>query len=597
MSLICFSHISQAQSRSEFRKKTIEHLNKGEYDSAFYYSKLALEANKTPGAQADMAVLIGKIKRNTDSKADVIFFYDSLGKELRTRGFESYLATSLNDLARTYREIGFRDQALKNYKEAHSLFIKKDDLANAYRVANSIAILFKENGDYSGAKTYYQNALNIKETLKDDLGKATVLNNIGNLYMELKLLDSALIVLRDALQIKIEKGARFSQSITLTNLGEVFWEKQQYDSAEMYFLQARVIKEEYQHNYGLSIVYNNLAKLYLKTGNLNKAEQFLFAGDSTSRKHMLIQGLSENLRLKSRFYEIQNRPFEAMKSMKEHLFLEDSLNIKAKQTNELMAAFQRDQSEKEIDLQEAQLKLKDANLQNKNYTIVILIISSATLLIISTLLFLLYRLKQKQKKAAEWRMREQHHRVGNNIAVLSTLLNQAGNDANSDEAKALALEGKSRLEAMNLLHSKLYWKDETATIPLKPYIAQLTNQILSLYIPYHPNAVALELEEIALPVTQAIPLSLIINEIITNSCKYGLRKSESPKLEIKLFTKDGKLEIVIKNNGVSPGPVNRAQDTASFGHTLIQTLSQQLKGAFSLDIQGTFAIGKFEMPV
>lgn len=595
--LIISSHNSPAQSRSELRKKTIKHLTNGTFDSASHYSKLALKANSSPSAQADIALLIGKIRRNTDTKTEIILFYDSLEREFRARGFESYLATCLNDLARTYREIGFRDQALKNYEEAHSLFIKKNDLSNAYRVASSIAILFKENGDYSGAKTYYRKALNNKKMLKDDHGEAIVLNNIGNLYTELMLLDSALIYLNEALEIKVEKSPRISQSVTLTNLGEVLWKKQHYDSAEMYFLMSKKIKEEYEHSSGLSILYNNLAKLYLKTGEIKKAKHYLLKGDSISRQHMLIQGLSENLRLRSRFYEIQKQPLVAMNFLKEHLLLEDSLYSQAKRTNQLIATFQRDQAEKEIALREANLKLQDTQLDNKNYIILILVISSSSLFLVAILLYLLYRLKQKQKKATEWRMREQHHRVGNNIAVLSTLLNQAGNNANSDEAKALALEGKSRLEAMNLLHSKLYWKDETATIPLKPYITELTNQILSLYIPYQPNAVILDLEEVALAVTQAIPFSLIISELITNACKYGLQKTQNPKLEIKLFTSNGRLEISIKNNGILARPVKRDKDTASFGHTLIQTLSQQLKGAFSLHIQETFAIGKFEMPV
>ncbi len=589
----------QTPSRSAYRKQAITYLRKKEPDSAKHFFQLALSVSTNLSQKADLGLIFGQIKGLDNNRQALITYYDSLNNAFHDLELNSFLPYSYRDLAIIYSDIGLSDKALEYFQESYNGFIAFNDPKNANGVLNSIAITLKEDGDKSLSEKYLREIIVSNESLADSASTSLLYNNLGNLYLDLEQPDSALSFFKSSLQFQTTGKDTARTSISLLGIGEAYRKKQSYDSSEYYLLGSLKAKATIPIHKGLSILHHNLARLYLARNKIDEVQLHLEKGKEVANQLGLLQDLTTNALLWSEYYEKTGNTKKALSAHKNYVSLKDSLSNKerSKSLLEMQTRFETQRLQENLDDAKETNDLQKSLLQQQQYTIASLSVGAIALLITAVLLYRLYRLKQKQKKATEWRMREQHHRVGNNIAVLSTLLNQAGNDANSDEAKALALEGKSRLEAMNLLHSKLYWKDETATIPLKPYIAQLTNQILSLYIPYHPNAVALELEEIALPVTRAIPLSLIINEIITNSCKYGLSKATTPKLEIKLFSQNGKLEIYIKNNGITTMPTLRYQNSPSFGHTLIDTLSRQLKGSFSIDIQKHYAIGKFKMPL
>lgn len=587
--MIFFDSELNSQNRKVNRTKALEYLKAGKLDSAKVFANKARLVSDSDNSKADIAIIIGRIKRQKDQPSNAIEYYDSLNASLRQKNMNSYLAVSLLDYGAVYKSIGDIDKALEVFKESYLLFQSTGLSENSSKATGAIANIYKSTGDYRSAKGYFKTLLASRKVEKDSIGIGVIMNNLGLVFLDESLLDSAISLFRESLKFRLD---RKRHSITLLNIGEVFRRQNRFDSAEYYFLKSLKIKEEINNQAGLSILHNNLAALYIDWGKTSKSKLHLSKGEELASQRGQLKERTYNKKLWSEYYEVLGNNVQAIKSLKEYIFLRESLvnEERVRTVSEMQVRFDSERKEVENKLQKTEIK-------SQEYIILTLIISASALLIVSVLLFLLFRLKQKQKKATEWRMREQHHRVGNNIAVLSTMLSRAGNEANSDEAKTLALEGKSRLEAMNLLHSKLYWKDETAKIPLKTYITELTNQVLSLYIPYQPNAVSLDIEGIDLPVTQAIPFSLILNEVLTNACKYGLQNTKTPKLEIQLLSADGRMEIVIRNNGLTNELVDKERKSPSFGVTLIQTLARQLHGTFSIDIQKTHAIGRFEMPI
>ena len=175
-------------------------------------------------------------------------------------------------------------------------------------------------------------------------------------------------------------------------------------------------------------------------------------------------------------------------------------------------------------------------------------------------------------------MRELHHRVENNFTVLASILGLQSTQSKSQEAQEIAREGESRLHAMNLLHKKLYWQDEMASIPLDGYIREVVNQSKSVYANQRVES-DLQLVPVELDINKAIPLGLIINELITNSYKHAFASHPNPRLMVSLAKEGDELIIILQDNGM----VNTEEKTTSpsFGMTLVQTLVRQVKGSIS----------------
>ena len=559
----------------------------GEYDKAIEQAKKILKDKDRPQSLHEASLIIARSLKKKGQIGMALNYYDSINKKHKLED-SALLATSRHDQANILSEIGLNITAFNLYLQAYDYYKEIDDQAPLYRVTNSIAGIFKKSGDYTSASKYYYENLKIKKDLGDEKGQGTVYNNLGSMLLDMELYDSAYVVLNRALVLRQSTADRKGTAITLANLSEVFKNRGDYQQAESLLLKSIALREKHYPS-GVSIALNALAEVYLAWGKSPQARASLIQAQMLSKEHLSLKQASRNQKLWYQFHLWNKDSSKALSALQNHGLLEDSLS-RDKFSLERLVGFERERNLE-------QLELKDAKLKSSTYFIIILTIGSIALLSVSILLFKLYRTKQKQKQATELRMREQHHRVGNNIAVLSTLLNQAGNDASSEEAKSLALEGKSRLEAMNLLHSQLYWKDEKATVALKPFITDLARGVLSRYLPYQPDILKLELQEVSLSVTQAIPFSLILNEVLTNACKYGLTQTKDPSLFITLKSTQGELFIEVQNNGLSEEVVSRNTTSPAFGQSLIQTLARQLKGVFSLDLQKPFATGYFQMPL
>lgn len=173
-------------------------------------------------------------------------------------------------------------------------------------------------------------------------------------------------------------------------------------------------------------------------------------------------------------------------------------------------------------------------------------------------------------------IRELHHRVKNNLQVVSSLLSlQSLRMKEGDEREAL-IEGQRRVEAMALIHQKLYQHEDVTGVDMKAYIEEL---VLSLADSYGASAVQVDLDiaEIRMDIDTAMPLGLIINELVTNSLKYGIGSGGSDRLAIRLRDGPTGYALVLADNG--PGlPIGfRIEESRSFGLKLVHTLAKQLR--------------------
>jgi two-component sensor histidine kinase len=203
--------------------------------------------------------------------------------------------------------------------------------------------------------------------------------------------------------------------------------------------------------------------------------------------------------------------------------------------------------------------------------------------------------KKLSEKTAqiEMLMKELSHRVKNNLQVVTSLLNLQSNRIKDPDAKAAVLDGRNRLLSMVLLHQKLYVTDKPTIIDMKEYIIDLTNNLVEANKLEVTKKVVFNLEQIFLKIETAVPLGLIINELITNSLKYAF-EIDSPADELRVtFEKQGvELVLTVADNG--KGFV-REPSTNSFGLQLVDSLVSQLEGSFSMDSSnGTITVIKMK---
>ena len=185
-------------------------------------------------------------------------------------------------------------------------------------------------------------------------------------------------------------------------------------------------------------------------------------------------------------------------------------------------------------------------------------------------------------------LREVHHRVKNNMQVISSLLNLQAGYIKDAEALEMFKDCQNRVRSMALMHEKLYQSRNLASIDFSKYIRSLTNDLLRLYS-VNTNAIKLKVDagDALLDINTAIPCGLIINELISNSLKHAFPDSRNGKISIKLLSdNDNKYTLVVSDNGIGLPENLDFRNTESLGLQLVNTLTDQLHGTIEVDGSG-----------
>ncbi|MCU7496335.1 MAG: PAS domain S-box protein [Ignavibacteria bacterium] len=182
-------------------------------------------------------------------------------------------------------------------------------------------------------------------------------------------------------------------------------------------------------------------------------------------------------------------------------------------------------------------------------------------------------------------LKEIHHRVKNNLQVISSLLNLQSGFIKDEMALDMFRNSQNRVKSMALIHEKLYQSGDLSSIRFGEYVRSLVN---NLFKSYHTNYNAISLkidvpEDVSLGVDSAIPCGLILNELVTNALKYAFKDRSSGEIGI-LFSSDGENnKLTVYNNGTE-FPLDEVDliNPKTLGLQLVSILASQLKGSFQL---------------
>ena len=199
-------------------------------------------------------------------------------------------------------------------------------------------------------------------------------------------------------------------------------------------------------------------------------------------------------------------------------------------------------------------------------------------------------------KEKEVLLKEIHHRVKNNLQIISSLLNLQSNFIEDEKMTEIFKESRNRVKSMALIHEKLYQSKDLSQINIAEYLRDLSSYLYSSYR-MEPNAIKLklELEDIYLDVNFAINLGLITNELISNSLKHAFPQKRSGEISVKMHKiTNNSLTLTVKDNGIGfPDNLDHTT-TKSLGLQLVNSLVLQYKGTIEfLSKEGTKFIMRF----
>jgi two-component sensor histidine kinase len=175
---------------------------------------------------------------------------------------------------------------------------------------------------------------------------------------------------------------------------------------------------------------------------------------------------------------------------------------------------------------------------------------------------------------------ELHHRVKNNLAIISGLFSLKISDDLHEDAKNVLLESRNRVRSMALIHNRLYKSDSMTNVNFEEYAKELISEISASY-PAVSNSVKIDtdINNVSLNINAAIPCGLILNELLTNSYKHAFKDKTNGAIQISFVNQNNTILMRVKDNGV--GLPEEYKQKQSLGVTVIESLSEQLDGNFT----------------
>jgi len=188
-------------------------------------------------------------------------------------------------------------------------------------------------------------------------------------------------------------------------------------------------------------------------------------------------------------------------------------------------------------------------------------------------------------KEKEILLKEVHHRVKNNMQVISSLLNLQSQHITDKDSRAMFQESQNRVRSMALIHEKLYTSEDLSHIDIASYIHSLTHQLITTYSTAASRvSMNIAINDIFLTITTAIPCGLIINELVTNALKHAFPQKQKGTITVSMTPSNtDTLTLTVSDTGIGFPEAIDFNNTTTLGMQLVTSLAQQLEGTITLD--------------
>jgi two-component sensor histidine kinase len=576
------------ESRSEWLRTEAEKFR--QKDPSIAYVMIREAFNYMPIDEAELNLTMGKIQTDLaeyDSAKHYLqlaeIFFDSTANELNL--LQTYLAQE-NVYSKTRELKVALELALKAATNAEQLG-EKVLQATAYERVADIHFMqreFEESLDYCDKaealleedealelrgkihltrgyvfllQSYYELALEqmtlaIEQFTAAGSSQITLsgaVNGRGNVYKHMEQFEAAINDYQENLRICTAANYKRGIMVSNANIGHTLLLNEQYQEALNYLHSAREAMEATNDRANLWEQYMHLTTAYETLGEYKDALHY----------HQLYYAENED------YYENKIDQLEA----------------------EIQTKYETGQRAAKIVLQEEKISTQQRNL----------LLTLAGIIVLAIILGLLYYNYSNSKRLGkelarkneekELLLKEIHHRVKNNLQTISSLLNLQSAHIEDEQVLGAVVESKNRVRSMALIHQKLYQGDNLVSIEMKEYLETLCGNLIKSF-GKNADKVSLNcsMDAIELDVDTAIPIGLIINELITNTMKYAFPDGRAGQIEVSLthLQEEDVLLLSVKDDGVGMSEQLQPDERrTNFGSHLVNLLTMQLGGAVEQD--------------
>lgn len=563
--------------------------------------QLAIKANNIR-QQARAIKNIGisyDIKGKTDS---AIFFLNqalSLSKQFNLHPSQ---ANILTDIANAYYAAGSYELALRNHFEALHLregYKASKEISQSY---NNIALVYRSRKDYANALRYNQLSLQIKKELKNKQGIVNSSINIGSCYQYMGKYDSAVFYANEVIKLAfvpqdIHEGK--------ANLATALIGLNRFDEAEKILAKLFPQLDSEEEQAASIACYQGFGNIALHRKKPDEAIDWLSKGIAYAQRFNDREFVAAFYKRIADAYAEKGDYSSAYRYNNLHKQLKDSLlneeNIR--QINEMNAVYEKGKQDQQIGeltdkVSTTEEKAKKSLMQRN-----LLLLSTVFLLLLAGLAFYAYNLFKRKNallaknkieienalKEKEVLMREIHHRVKNNLQVVTSLLNLQSHYISDEKAYSAVQAGRNRVQSMALIHQFLYRDAGNLTsLKIKDYISELLTYIEDSNEKEETKIIVQqEVDDVELDIDTVVPLGLIINELVTNAYKYAFAGKQGGTIHVRFAHQPGSKTylLAVTDDGIGLQPELTQKKSQSFGYRMIRAFTEKLEGKINIDVQ------------
>ena len=494
-------------------------------------------------------------------------------------------------------------------------------------IKNSLAMLYGRTNNFDKQLSELKETKKIIETETNDFNlRWTINNNIANAYLNMGKLDSALYFQQITLPIESKIENKNYSGASNKAIGDILFRKGNFEDAKINYLTALKLLEKNENTFYIALTQFALADTYRKLGRLDSSLFYAKAGIANYRSlGSYVPEMEEAYTALALSFKDENKYDSAFYYLQLSKMLSDSVNDKEIKT---LTNFQNIGFKEQMRLKE----LEADRIKTKSNTQLLILFTG--LIFFSIIVFILYKSNQMKVKANlvlkdkndeiektvtqlkttqvslaarnaenELLLKEIHHRVKNNLEVVSSLLALQSAQIDDPSVQSAMLASQNRVHSMGIIHQKLYQGENLAAIEMRDYFINLSDNILDSFNAEGHIKVECNMPKLVLDVDTAVSIGLITNELLTNSLKYAFIEKEKGAIKISLTEQDatanseGVYLLKISDDGIGK-PVDETAKGTGFGTQLVNLLTKQLDGKLTYEVNnGTIVTLIFKKPV
>lgn len=476
--------------------------------------------------------------------------------------------------------------------EVASIYNKLGTPEQKARINNTLAGFYLNMNQLEKGKDQYLLALEQFGKLNDSSGMASSNANLGLLYTELGEYEKAEQHLMKQKALNKVFPTLREMGFHHDFLGLLRQAQGRLEEAYQEHLKALQIRENLSSTYNLCESKLNMGEVLIKLGRYPEAISHLkdvFKYDeheSLYQQQTAYELLSEAYEKRGN-HKLALENYKAFSQLSDSIYSEESLEVIAEKD----ARYNQQKKDAEITLLSKEKELSEAKLSRSK---AIQTISLIGLILLAIAAFALYRLYRKIKsknqtivkalKDRELLLHETHHRVKNNLQMISSLLNLQSKYVKDEHVLEVLQNGRNRVQSMAILHKNLYVGEDLNMVNIQDYFEGLIDSILNSYNKSESDIdLNVSAKNVTMDVESVIPIGLIVNELVTNSLKHAFPKVDDikPEIHVTMSETDGNYTLEVNDNGIGI-ETKSTNKNETFGQRLIRSLTQKLKATVDI---------------